>query len=299
MKKFAKITGIVLLSLIGLLLILFLLARFVFREQAVDALNQAQQWERTELLRSAAPLTPDTAQFRFAFRQDTARAREIRNYFRLDTLVDPSAATWDNALALGRFVARNIPHANQTIQPECRNAIALWEYSREVEPAFNCRLHAIMLHELLLATGIANRFVTCLPADPEDRDCHVVNIVWLPERQKWAMLDSDMQAFITDPAGTPLSLAEMRARYIAGEPMEVHQLLGLDRNFSYYRAYWPKNLYWFQCWEQTGYDQEPDGKGRSIALLPPGFDGFRLSDCDVRTSDEARFWAAPDPDTLQ
>lgn len=299
MKKFAKITGIVLLSLIGLLLILFLLVRFVFRSQTVDALNGVLQAERTELLRNAGSYGADTAHFRFAFRQDTARAREIRTYFRVDTLVDPSASTWENALALGRFVARNIPHANQKIQPEKRNAIALWEYSRDVEPAFNCRLHAIMLHELLLATGIANRFVICLPIDPEDQDCHVVNSIWLPEYRKWAMLDCDMQAFITAPDGTPLSLSEMRSRYIADEPMVVQQLLGLDRNFSYYRAYWPKNLYWFQCWEQTGYDQESNNKGRYIALLPQGFDGFRLAESAVRTSDAERFWAAPDPVNLQ
>lgn len=36
MKKLFKIAGIALLSLIGLLLAIFLLARFVFREQAID-----------------------------------------------------------------------------------------------------------------------------------------------------------------------------------------------------------------------------------------------------------------------
>ena len=230
MKKLFKIAGIALLSLIGLLLAIFLLARFVFREQAI----------------------------RFTYIQDTVRAREIREYFRLDTLVNPAATTWDNARALAQFVARNIPHANQKVQPETRNAIGLWEYTRTVEPAFNCRLHSILLHELLLSQGIVNRFVTCLPADSLDRDCHVVNLVWLPECEKWAMIDSDMQSYVASPEGEALSLEEMRQRTVAGEPM-------------------------------AGYE------GRAIALLPPGFEGFSLDESTVRTSDADRFWAAPQP----
>ena len=171
----------------------------------------------------------------------------------------------------------------------------MWEYTRTVEPAFNCRLHAILLHELLLAEGITNRFVTCLPADSLDSDCHVVNVVWLPEHRKWAMIDSDMQSWVASPEGEPLSLEEMRQRTVAGEPMTVHRLLG-TRDPENYLSYWAKNLYWFMCWEQTGYDKEVEYEGRVIALLPAGFDGFKLNEA-VRTSDDARFWAAPDTDT--
>ena len=175
------------------------------------------------------------------------------------------------------------------------NATRLWEYTRTVEPAFNCRLHSILLHELLLASGITNRFVTCLPADSLDSDCHVVNIAWLPERQKGAMIDSDMQSYVTSPEGEVLSLEEMRQRTIDEKPMVVHRLLG-TRNAENYLSYWAKNLYWFVCWEETGYDKEVEYEGRAIKLLPAGFDGFKSADA-VRTSDAARFWAAPDTDT--
>ena len=254
MKKTLKIAGIVLASLVTLLLAAFLLARFVFREQVASALNALLAEQRTELLRAAAPYAADTVQFRFAYRQDSVRAREIRDHFRLDTLLRRDASTWENTLALAKFVARNIPHANQQVYPEKCNAVALWEYSRTVEPAFNCRLHSIMLHELLLASGITNRFVTCLPADSLDTDCHVVNIAWLPELQKWD-----------------------------------------EKDDGYYAAYWAKNLYWFECWESTGFDQEPNrGRHRCVVLLPPDFEGFRLGRTAVKTSDETRFWAAPE-----
>lgn len=90
MKKLFKIAGIALLSLIGLLLTIFLLARFVFREQAIDYLTGLEKQQRVELLRAAALTPADTVQYRFTYIQDTVpRPSEIREYFRLDTLVNP------------------------------------------------------------------------------------------------------------------------------------------------------------------------------------------------------------------
>ncbi|MBP3533091.1 MAG: transglutaminase domain-containing protein [Alistipes sp.] len=295
MKKILKITGMALLSLVLLAVAAVLLARYCFRDEAEAWVSRLVQNERLELLRASGAYAEDAdADFRFVYRQDSVRAKEIRDYFRLDTLYDASAATWENTKNIARFVASNIPHANQTVQPETRNAIELWKYTRSVEPAFNCRLHSIMLHELLLSCGIVNRFVTCLPADSEDCDCHVVNVVWLPEAEKWAMIDSDMRAWVSDLSGVPLSLAEMRERFIADEPVEVHHLFDADWSDDDYCSYWAKNLYWFDCWEETGYDKEVGCGGRRVVLLPSGFGGFRLGENVVATSDDGRFWAKPE-----
>lgn len=300
MGKALKIIGWIILSLIVLLVAAWLLARFVFRDQIATYLSGVQNDTYIELLRKAEPYRADKASFRFEYIQDTARRRLTREYFRLDTIDNPTAETWDRALALAHFVARNIPHANQSVQPERRNAIDLWEYTRNVEPAFNCRLHSIMLHELLLACDITNRYVTGLPADSLDQDCHVVNIVWLPEHKKWAMVDSDMRAYVTDSDGTPLSLSQMRERYINGAAMEIHPLLneGQPFDYTYYRTYWSKNLYWFECAEQTSYDIETapwDKRGRVVVLRPEGFTPFDTPPHSVHTQDAERFWAAPDP----
>lgn len=304
MKKALKIIGWTILSLIVLLVAAWLLARFVFRDQVATYLLCVQNDTYIELLCRAEPYRTDNASFHFEYIQDTARRRLTREYFRLDTIDNPTAETWDRALALARFVARNIPHANQSVQPERRNAIDLWEYTRSVEPAFNCRLHSIMLHELLLACDITNRYVTCLPADSLDQDCHVVNIVWLPEHKKWAMVDSDMRAYITDSDGTPLSLSQMRERYINGTTMEIHPLLddGQPFDYTYYRTYWSKNLYWFECAEQTSYDIETapwDKRGRVVVLRPEGFTPFDTPSNSVYTQDAEKFWAAPDPLTIR
>lgn len=125
MGKALKIIGWIILSLIVLLVAAWLLARFVFRDQVATYLSGVQNDTYIELLRKAEPYRADKASFRFEYIQDTARRRLTREYFRLDTIDNPTAETWDRTLALARFVARNIPHANQSVQPERRNAIDL------------------------------------------------------------------------------------------------------------------------------------------------------------------------------
>lgn len=294
MKKPFKIVIFSLLSFVGIGCMLFLLMRFVFQEQVAGFLDERIYQERLEVLRSCGSYVDNPEfDFKFTYTQDSVQAEKISKYFRLDTLLSPAATTWENTVALASFVARNIHHANQKIQPSRYNAIDLWEYHLLTEPGFNCRLHSIVLHEMLLASGIINRFVTCLPADSTDQECHVVNIVWLPEQQKWAMIDSDGCAFITDTKGMPLSLEEMRLYSIQGKQMVVHPIEGGEM-YEDYLSYWAKNLYWFICWEKTGYDKETRSEGRNIYLLPQGYKGFYLWDNAFTTSDASRFWAAPE-----
>ena len=108
--------------------------------------------------RTALPCTSlaDSADYR----PDAGRLEQktpTRDYFQLDKLYNADADTWTKALSIGKFVASNIPHNNQKIQPEHRNAIDLWEYTKCIEPAFNCRLHSILTFELMLAAGLDAR----------------------------------------------------------------------------------------------------------------------------------------------
>ena len=256
---------------------------------------------RVDSLRAAGAYGADTVDFSMRIVQDSVRAKEIREYFQLDTLYTADSPTWEKAVAIASFVERNIPHANQKVEPEHRNAIALWEYTREVEPGFNCRLHSILTFELMLAAGLTPKFVTCLPQDRNDPDCHVVNEVWLPELGKWAMIDSDMGGhYVSDENDVPLSLAEMRDHYIAGEKMWMHPGFGKGSNkLSQYYAYMAKNTYWFMCEEELTYGVEdhPAGdtnRGRMLNLIPTGFVPFGIWDNSVNTTNAERFWAKPE-----
>ena len=302
MKKFLKfIWGI--FAVIGILFSAYYIGLRLTHGRFYITIHQkydARFDEFVDLLRSAGPYQKDSTTFEMKILQDSAQAKEIRDYFNLDSLYDADADTWTKALAIGQFVASNIPHDNQEIDPEHRNAIALWEYTKNVAPAFNCRLHSILAFELFLAASIDARYVTCLPEDRTDNDCHVVNEVWLPELGKWAMIDTDMGGhYFSDVNGTPLSLREMREHYISGEDMILYPQFKINgKKKKDQRAYMAKNTYWFYCWETLSYNQE-DGDnrgrpiGRAIHLVPPGFEPFIYYDDQVVTSDADTFWAAP------
>lgn len=260
--------------------------------------SRADQGNHIDILKQSKPYSKDQRTFNIHAVGNPKRAAEIIDYFQLDTLFADIASTWNKALAIAKFVARNVPHANQKQQPERKNAIYLWEYTKTVEPAFNCRLHSIMLFEMLTSVGIEATYITCMPEDRHDSDCHVVNQVWLPEQRKWVMIDSDMGGcYATDSVGNLLSLQEMREHYIQDKSILYHPQFGepVGKDFWYY-DYMAKNTYWFSCWETIHFDQEPsEGKdvGRYIHLIPEGYKPFDTNWGDVKTSDDEKFWAAP------
>lgn len=261
-----------------------------------DRTNKVRYDEMVKLLREAGRYKADTADVEINYVPDIKRAEEIMEYFCLDSLYDACASTWEKTLAIGKFVATNIPHDNQEKYPEYVNAIGLWEYTKTVAPAFNCRLHSILNYELLTAAGIKARYITCLPYDRNDNDCHVVNEVWLPEIGKWVMIDTDMKRYVTDRKGNMLSLAEIREHFINDKKLVVYH--GFDNpssEISYYHAYMAKNTYWFCCWGDLGFYQEdyktfPESKLRSryYALVPEGFETF--SGKEITTHDPEQFW---------
>lgn len=260
--------------------------------------NKTQCSVYVDSLKVSGLFRADTTEIHMTSVNDSSRAKQIMDYFQLDTLYSADSDTWTKALAIATFVASNIPHANQTVQPEEKNAIYLWEYTKITEPAFNCRLHSIMMYDLLQSAGIEAAYITCMPQDKEDMDCHVVNQVWLPELQKWAMLDSDMGGnWAANENGTPLSLQEIRERYIKDEPIFYHPNFGEPtKKVDYYYAYMSKNTYWFSNWETLHFDQESPSRkdvGRYIHLVPDGFKPFGVNSSDIITSDAEQFWAAP------
>ena len=254
--------------------------------------------EMIRKLQACAPYTEEPFPYKSLDLVDPARSEEIRGYFMrnaqldLDRIAASGLSTWEKALEISRFVSVHIPHDNQKEPMQELNAITLWEYAQRVPTGFNCRWHAILLSELLLSVDIKNRFVTCFPEDENDQDCHVVNLVWLPELDKWAMIDSDQQEYVTDPDGIPLSLEEMRAELIAGRRLNIHRNSGPD-GVEFMQGYWAKNLYWFNIHLTYGYNLEgriniPD----VVTLIPPGFhipEKYSSFSSNV-TTNAAAFW---------
>ncbi len=134
MKKFLRIIwGI--FAVIGILftvLVLFLLDGET--TISIYPSTKGRFGEYVELLRTSGPFSKDTVSFEMKIVQDSVRAQEIRDYFQLEKLYDADADSWTKALAIGKFVASNIPHDNQDEWPKHVNAIGLWEYTKDVAP---------------------------------------------------------------------------------------------------------------------------------------------------------------------
>ncbi|MDO4771328.1 transglutaminase domain-containing protein [Porphyromonas sp.] len=296
MKKFLKIASVTVVTIAALLVLVIILARYVFRNELRSYLEKLQGSEKVALLRKAQDYKADSVAFDFEYAAPIEKSMEIKGYFRFDTLFQADADTWTKTLTLARLSAL-VKHDNPNPWPDSRTAIGLWEWSKNNPGGYNCRMHSILLHELLLAEGIINRVVTCMPADTTDSDCHVVNIVWLPETNKWAMIDSDTKTYVTDEEGNVLSLQEMRECIIADKPIHILPLNEGDTPGDYLTFYWAKNLYYFSSIESTTYGVESPASDRSryIYLLPDN--GYKLSMRANRqgriTTDVDRFWASP------
>ena len=118
MKKKIKMIGWSILGILLVAVITLLLARFVFNKQVEAYLCNSLKNEMVEKLKDADKYAPDTTSYNFVYQQDTVQSQKIREYFKLDTVVSPTKSTWDKAISLARFVAENIPHANQKINPK-------------------------------------------------------------------------------------------------------------------------------------------------------------------------------------
>lgn len=235
--------------------------------------------------------------FEYKYSIDKNRAAEIRAYFKdnagldLDLIAASRNTTWEKTLQLSKFVADNIPHNNQTEPLGDLNAISLWEYAKRVPSGFNCRWHSILLCELLLSVGIKNRFVTCMPEDENDNDCHVVNLVWLPENEKWAMIDSDMMEYVIGENGVPLSLEEMQNELNAGRELNI--IMDTDaEGIKSMQSYWAKNLHHFATHTKHAFDLEGQyGVSTSyICLVPMNYNCPHKEIYDAITTNAVEFW---------
>ena len=70
----------------------------------------------------------------------------------------------------------------------------------------------MVLNEMYLAMGFKSRYVTCMPSDPNDNDCHVINIVYSETLNKWLWVDPSFGIYVTDENNNMLGIAETRER---------------------------------------------------------------------------------------
>ena len=248
-------------------------------------LAQVNDRQPLSVLKKSASYAKDAAQQDILFRyqpKESKNLRMVRDYFKLDSVVGQGDEL-SKIINLLHFAHDNIRHdgGNQAFAE--LDAIDL----------YNC--------EMYLSMGIPARYVTCMPADSLDYECHVINTVWSEQLQKWLYIDPTMDAWVTDENGTLLSIAEVRERLINDQPLVLCETANWNHESQqtkeyYLETYMAKNLYYFVCKKLNRFnpesvyrDNDPEG---DVRLIPVGFVNNNWK-CDTTTDPEV-FWAKPE-----
>ena len=268
----------------------------------LSLLAQVNDRQPLSVLKKSAPYSKDTAQQDILFRyqpKESKNLRMVRDYFKLDSVVGQGDEL-SKIINLLHFAHDNIRHdgGNQAFAE--LDAIDLYNYYKTTGKGVNCRQLAISLCEMYLSMGIPARYVTCMPADSLDYECHVINTVWSEQLQKWLYIDPTMDAWVTDENGTMLSIAEVRERLINDQPLVLCETANWNHESQqtkeyYLETYMAKNLYYFVCKKLNRFNPESlyrnNDPADDVRLIPVGFVNQNWK-CDTTTDPEV-FWAKP------
>lgn len=267
-----------------------------------------------EVLRKATRFNTADPRQVLAFTYQPADAPELvalRTAFKLDSIAGQGNEI-ARIMEVMHWLHDLVPHDGQHDNPVVRNAMSMVAECKRDHRGLNCRGLSTVLNECYLALGFKSRFLTCLPNDSTDTECHVINMVWSNDLKKWIWIDATHDAIVMDENGTPLGPWEVRERLIDGRTLILnpdanwnHRLSSVREEYLY--NYMAKNLYRFECPSHSCYDTETGADGKRVdyvELLPlhhhtqkpdvverKGGSGNTVA--TYRTNDPGRFWAAP------
>lgn len=200
---------------------------------------------------------------------------KIRTDLKLDSIAGKGSEL-SQVFNLLHWVHNLIKHDGSSDNPSLKNAIDLINTCKANNRGVNCRMLAIILNECYLSLGIKSRYITCMPRETKFDDCHVINMVYIKDLDKWIWIDPTFDAYVMDEKGNLLGVQEVRERLIKGQPL----VLNADANWNretlqtrkgYLENYMAKNLYRLETPVASEYNAETWVKGGSITyveLLP-------------------------------
>lgn len=256
----------------------------------------------------------DSTQFPEFTYQDssTSELKILRKELNLDSIAGNGGEIL-KILNLMHWIHDLIPHDGSHENPVVKNALSMINECKKEGRGLNCRGLATVLNECYLSLGIKSRFVTCMPKDSVFNDCHVINMVFSKDLDKWIWIDPTQNAYVMDESGTLLGLSEVREKLILGEML----ILNPDANWNnqvltnkqnYLMIYMAKNLYRFSCPLRSEYDYESNQSGKIrqyIELIPldgynqsPKYSRNYLKEAGVtfenyKTNNPNKFWVKP------
>ena len=174
------------------------------------------------------------------------------------------------------WVNENIRHDGSSTNPFPPNADNIIETCKKEDRGVNCRMLATVLNDFYLAVGIKSRHITCMPYEQDYDDCHVVNVVFSTQLDKWIMMDPSFAGYFKDENEGYLGLSEVRERLINNDFLEFSNHLnhnGKKYTQKTYKTYMAKNLFRFSCPAVSEYNYEAKrSEDRAyIELIPSNY----------------------------
>ncbi len=236
------------------------------------------QPSRLDILKGAGKYNRSDKRFipKFAYQsQDNADLKRIRTDLKLDSVAG-NGSELSKIFNMMHWVHNLVKHDGNSDNPTLKNAIDLIKICKAENRGVNCRMLATILNECYLSMGIKSRHITCMPKETEFDDCHVINMVYSNELEKWIWIDPTFDAYVMDDKGNLLGIEEVRERLVKGLPLVLNADANWNRNTlqtkeGYLENYMAKNLYRLQTPVVSEYNSETWKKGKSVEyveLLP-------------------------------
>ena len=154
------------------------------------------------------------------------------------------------------------------------NAYSIINAAKTNHVGVSCGELASTLNDCYLAMGFASRKVYCFPKDSlhTDFDSHVINIVFLPSKNKWVWMDPTNDAYVMDENGELLNIEEVRSRLINDKPLLVNPDANWNHKVSvvkedYLNNYMAKNLYRLYSPLNSEYNYETWGQNKHVVYV--------------------------------
>ncbi|MBN1695492.1 hypothetical protein JW879_08850 [candidate division WOR-3 bacterium] len=222
--------------------------------------------------------------------------RALKEEYNLETIAGEGDEL-SRIMNLMLWVNENLEHDGSSENPYPPNASNIIETCWNEDRGVNCRMLSIVLNDFYLSMGFKSRFVTCEPYEYDFDDCHVINIVYSTQFDKWIMVDPSFAGYFKDENDTFLDLFEVREKLIDDEVLVFSSHLNHNGGIyteQAYRAYLAKNLFRFSCPIESAfnYEAQPYSSLEYIELIPlnyssPGQGRY------IYTRNPDIFWAEP------
>ncbi|OJV52231.1 MAG: hypothetical protein BGO31_00750 [Bacteroidetes bacterium 43-16] len=266
----------------------------------IAAFNRLKQYDKLVLLQQSGSYQRGKQDSLPAFQYQAAdhyNLKQVRQYFNLDSIAGNGDEV-SKLINIMLFVTHSIKYDGSNWALCEFDAIDFYNYHKTTGKGINCRHKAMTLNEMYLAMGFKSRYVTCMPKDQEDPDCHVINSVYSETLKKWLWMDASHGIYVKDENNNLLSIEEVRERLKNNQPMSLNTETQVTKDW-YLDYYMAKNLYWIQCTNKSQFNAESryrplDKDLQFISLLPGGWnENNKYLKNNTITHDPSYFWQAP------